>query len=141
MADEQTQAPAAKPEKSPAPEEKPFADFIQQHYLPALKTGLEKQGITDLNLGFTHAKVAVAGLEKEPPCAQVVGTWKKGLHQFNLYFFKEDIKGPRAFSYSHNGAKPSTLEPFLIDEKKITLDLLVFGVITRLNGQKLLMLN
>jgi len=32
--------------------------------------------------------------------------------------------------------KPSTLEPFLIDERKVTLDLMVFGVMQRLNGQK-----
>jgi len=28
------------------------------------------------------------------------------------------------------------LEPFLIDERKVTLDLMVFGVMQRLNGQK-----
>ena len=31
---------------------------------------------------------------------------------------------------------PATIEPFLLDERKITLDLLVFGVIQRLNAQK-----
>ncbi|MDE5116328.1 MAG: DUF2996 domain-containing protein, partial [Trichodesmium sp. St2_bin2_1] len=36
---------------------------------------------------------------------------------------------------------PATLEPFLIDERKITLNLLVFGVIQRLNAQKWLSLN
>jgi len=139
MADEQTTAP--KKEKPPAPEKKPFAEFIQEDYLPALEAGLEKQGITDLKLNFTQAQIAVQGMEKEPSCWQVIGTWKNGQHQFNVYFFKEDIKGQRAFSYSQNGAKPSTLEPFLIDERKITLGLLVFGVITRLNGQKWLTLN
>ncbi|MGB3208973.1 MAG: DUF2996 domain-containing protein, partial [Crinalium sp.] len=37
--------------------------------------------------------------------------------------------------------KPSTLEPFLIDERKVTLDLMVFGVIQRLNAQKWLVRN
>jgi len=33
------------------------------------------------------------------------------------------------------------LEPFLIDERKAPLDLLVFGVIQRLNAQKWLQAN
>ena len=141
MADEQTKKPAPKKEKPPAPETKPFAEFIKQDYLPALKTGLEKQGISDLKLSFTEAKISVRGLENEPPCPQVIGTWEGGVNQFNVYFFNSDIKGQRGFSYTRNGSQPGTLEPFLIDEKKITLNLLVFGVVTRLNGQKWLTLN
>ncbi|MGB3653084.1 MAG: DUF2996 domain-containing protein, partial [Rivularia sp. (in: cyanobacteria)] len=46
-----------------------------------------------------------------------------------------DIKGKKAFS-CNEGKRPSTLESFLIDERRITLDLMVFGVVQRLNGQK-----
>ena len=65
-----------------------------------------------------------------------MGRWQQnGSRQFNLYFPKEDIQGQRAFS-CNEGSRPSTLEPFLIDERKVTLDLLLYGVLQRLDGQK-----
>jgi Protein of unknown function (DUF2996) len=132
---------AAKKEKAPAVEDKPFAEFIQQDFLPALKTGLAKQGVDDLDLKFEKQKIPVIGYAGEPECWQILGNWKRGSRQFRVYFTKEDIQGPRAFSFAENGGKPSTLEPFLIDERKITLDLLVFGVVQRLNAQKWLVRN
>lgn len=145
-ADGEAGAPAAKPkkEKAPAVEDKPFAEFVQQDYLPALKKGLAAQGIQDVALSFEKQKIPIVGFANEPDCWQIVGRWNSGWHQprqFNLYFFKEDIQGTRGFSYSESGGKPSTLEPFLIDERKVSLDLLVFGVIQRLNGQKWLVRN
>ena len=133
-------AKAAKKEKAPAVEDKPFAEFIQQNYLPALKTALADQGVKDLDLTFEKQKVPIVGYNQTDDCWQVMGRWQNGLRQFNLYFPKEDIQGQRAFS-CNEGSKPSTLEPFLIDERKITLDLMVFGVIQRLNGQKWLTRN
>ena len=137
-------APAAKPpkkEKAPALEDKPFADFIQQDYLPALQTALDKQGVKDLDLTFAKQKFAIAGLNAAEECWQIIGKFQGGQRQFNLYFPKEDIQAQRAFSCAENGTKTSTLEPFLIDERKITLDLMVFGVIQRLNAQKWLKRN
>ncbi|WP_216351229.1 DUF2996 domain-containing protein [Leptolyngbya sp. 'hensonii'] len=132
---------AAKKEKPPALEDKPFAEFIQQDYLPALKAALEKQGIADLSLALAKQKIPVTGFAQEPECWQIVGTWEAGKRQFNLYFFKEDIQGHKAFSYTENAAKASTLESFLIDERKVTLDLMVFGIMQRLNAQKWLVRN
>jgi len=86
-------------------------------------------------------KIPVIGYAQEPECWQIVGNWDKGLRQFRVYFIKDDIQGQRAFSFAENGGKPSTLEPFLIDDRKITLDLLVFGVVQRLNAQKWLVRN
>jgi hypothetical protein len=150
MAEETNQQPtapkadkaAAKPkkEKPPALEDKPFVEFMQQDYLPSLKKALEAQGVKELALNFEKQKVSVKGFEQIGDCWQVVGSWRKGQRQFNLYFPEEDIQGKKAFS-CNEGAKPSTLESFLIDERKITLDLLVFGVTQRLNGQKWLALN
>ena len=131
----------AKKEKAPAVEDKPFAEFINQDYLPALKDALAKQGLKDLDLTFAQQKIPVAGFTSEPPCWQVIGRWEGGRRQFNIYFLKEDIQGQRAFSYADNGGKPSTLEPFLIDERKITLDLLLLGAVQRLNAQKWLVRN
>jgi len=61
--------------------------------------------------------------------------------QFTVYFSKADLNAQKAFSCADAGRSPSTIEPFLIDERKAPLDLLVFGVIQRLNAQKWLSAN
>lgn len=137
-------AKAAKKEKPPAVEDKPFTDFIQQDYLPALKAGLAKQGVEDVDLSFEKQKIFVQGFSDAPDCWQVIGHWTSSLNQprqFNIYFLKDEIQGAKAFSYAESGGKPSTLESFLIDERKITLPLLVFGALQRLNAQKWLVRN
>ncbi len=134
-------AKAAKKEKAPALEDKPFAEFIQTDYLPALATALKKEGVQELELKLVKQKFPIHGLEKSDDTWQIVGNWEGGKRQFNLYFPKEDIQGQRGFSCAENGTKASTLEPFLIDERKITLELLVFGVTQRLNAQKWLARN
>lgn len=132
---------AAKKEKAPAVEDKPFANFMQEDCLPALKSAFEKQGVQDLKVALEKQKLAIAGLNEAEECWQVIGTWQGGQRQFNLYFPEENIQGQRAFSCADNGTKTSTLEPFLIDERKVTLDLIVFGVIQRVNAQKWLVRN
>lgn len=121
--------PAAKPkvEKLPAIEELPFEEFITTHYLPTLTKAFGKQGVNDLQLEFDNS--------------QVRGKWAQGLRQFTVYFSKSDINSQKAFSCADSGRSPSTIEPFLIDERKAPLDLLVFGVIQRLNAQKWLTAN
>ncbi len=125
----------AKKEKAPGVEDKPFVEFIQQDYLPALQKAIAKEGVQDLQISFAKQKLPIVGYEKAEDCWQIAGSWQNGLRQFNLYFPEEDIQGKKAFS-CNEGKKPSTLESFLIDERKITLDLLVFGIVQRLNGQK-----
>ncbi|MBW4613159.1 MAG: DUF2996 domain-containing protein [Desmonostoc vinosum HA7617-LM4] len=128
-------AKAAKKEKAPAVEDKPFVEFIQQDYLPALQKAIAQQGVQDLQVSFAKQKVPITGFNSTEEYWQVIGSWQNGLRQFNLYFPEEDIQGKKGFS-CNEGKKPSTLESFLIDERKITLDLLVFGLVQRLNGQK-----
>ena len=125
----------AKKEKAPGVENKPFAEFVQQDYLPALKQGLQKQGIQDIDLVFEKQKIPIYGYQSDT-CWQVIGHWSNGQHEFRVYFPSEDIQGQRAFSCADYKTHPSTLEPFLIDERTVTLDLLVFGVVRRLNAQK-----
>jgi Protein of unknown function (DUF2996) len=132
---------APKKEKPPALEAKPFTDFINQDYLPALTQALTTQGITDLHVDLERSKIAVKGFENEPECNQVIGRWNGGKRQFNVYFFGDDIQGQRAISCVDLGTTASTIESFLIDERKITLDLLVSGVVLRLNSQKWLLRN
>ncbi|MEH2402759.1 DUF2996 domain-containing protein [Nostoc sp.] len=134
-------AKAAKKEKAPAVEDKPFVEFIEQDYLPALQKAIAQQGVQDLQVSFAKQKVPITGFESAEECWQIIGSWTEiGQRQFNLYFPEEDIQGKKGFS-CNEGKKPSTLESFLIDERRITLDLLVFGLVQRLDGQKWLGIN
>jgi len=135
-------ATAAKPkkEKPPAVEDKPFAEFITQHFMPSLTETLKKFGINDLDLKFEQQPLPIQGLS-DTDCWQVVGKMKGGQRQFRIGFLKEDITGQKFFCCADNGAQPSLLESFMIDERKVTLDLMVLYTIQRLNGQKWLTLN
>lgn len=115
-------APKAKAAKKEALEDKPFPDFISQDYLPALEKAFAAKSVSDLELSFANNQIA--------------GQWLKGQRNFTVYFAQADLNSARAFSCSTGKVAPSTLEPFLVDERKITLDLLVFGVIQRINAQK-----
>ena len=139
-ADTEKKVPPKK-EKPPALEAKPFADFINQDYLPTLQKSLLEKGIDDLSVSLEQAKIAVNGYETAPACSQVIGRWDGGKRQFNVYFFEDNIQGQRAISIVDRATKSSSIEPFLIDERKITLDLLVSSVVLRLNGQKWLTRN
>jgi hypothetical protein len=137
-------AAKAKKEKAPAVEDKPFADFIPQDFLPALKAGLTKQGIQEFELAFEQQPIGIKGFQQAPPCWQIIGRWNSAYKQpkeFRLYFFDGDIQGQKGFSYTESTVKASTLESFLIDERKVSLGLLVFGTLQRLNAQKWLVRN
>jgi Protein of unknown function (DUF2996) len=114
--------PKAKAPKKEAVEDKPFGDFVKQDYLPALEKAFASKNVSDLKLSFDSK--------------QVSGQWMNGQRQFTVYFPQESINAQRAFSCTIGKTAASTIEPFLGDERKITLDLLVFGVIQRLNAQK-----
>ncbi|AFZ02556.1 DUF2996 domain-containing protein [Calothrix sp. PCC 6303] len=126
---------AAKKEKAPTVEDKPFLDFMQQDYLPALQQAIASEGVRDLQLNFAKQKVPVRGMQNADECWQIVGSWQNGNRQFNVYFPDEDIQGKKGFS-CNEGRVPSTLESFLIDERKVSLDMLVNRLVWRLNGQK-----
>ncbi|BAZ37447.1 hypothetical protein NIES4101_33690 [Calothrix sp. NIES-4101] len=125
---------AAKKEKAPTVEDKPFLDFMQQDYVPALQKAIASEGVRDLTLSFAKQQIPIRGVQLGE-CWQVIGSWQNGYRQFNLYFPEENIQGKKAFS-CNEGKVPSTLESFLIDERKVTLDMLVSRLVYRLNGQK-----
>lgn len=131
----------AKKEKPPAPEDKPFPEFITQEFIPNLTKTLANQGISDLELKFGKQPLPIPGLQQNSDCWQVTGNWQNGKRQFLLAFAKEDITGPKFYAAADNGSHPTTLESFMIDERKVTLDLMVFYVVQRLNGQKWLARN
>lgn len=134
-------AAKAKKAKPPKLEDKPFSEFIQEHYLPALTEAMAKEGIDDLDLTFVEQGVPIKGANSNEPCWQVVGKWDNGERQFNIYFPDEDIKGQKAFSRSTYGNNPSTIESFMIDERRVNLELLVMYTVQRLNAQKWLTRN
>lgn len=113
--------------KQPTIEELPFNEFITTHYLPALTKAFTNAGITDLSLNIEELRIK--------------GNWANNVRKFMIYFAKEDINGQKAFSCWDAGSQPSVIEPFLVDERKATLDLMVFGVMQRLNAEKWLRAN
>lgn len=132
---------AGKKAKKPDVEDKPFNEFIAEDFIPALEEALAQQEIEDVEINFVKQPLVIAGAASQDECWQVIGKWQEGQRQFNLYFLEEDIKGQKAFSYTTSGAQPSTLESFMIDERRVKLDLLVLYVLQRLNGQKWLVRN
>ncbi len=135
---------AKKKEKPPKLEDKPFNEFIEQHYLPSLKEAMAAAGVDDLSLEFAKRKLEVMGQSDSDDYWQVQGQWEEaseGKHQFNIAFIDEDISGQKVFTLSANDAKPSTIEQFMGDERRITLDLMVLYTVQRLNGQKWLTRN
>ncbi len=133
-------AKAPKKEKPPALEDKPFSDFINQDFLPALKQTLAKVGISDLALTFEQQSLPIADLGDDQYW-QVIGRWLGGQRQFHVIFSKADIQAPKYFTCADYGAQPTLLESFMIDERKVNLDLLLLYVVQRLNGQKWLVMN
>ena len=95
----------------------------------------KEEGLDDLQLSFNTEPINVIGVDKDS-YPQVIGRWAEGKRQFNIAFLEESIKGPKIFSYATNGAPPSTIEQFMGDERRITLDLMVLFVLRRLKGQK-----
>jgi Protein of unknown function (DUF2996) len=131
-------APAAKKVKAPAVEDKPLPEFMTQDCLPVLIEQLTAQGIQGLDLTFKTQKIAVRGYESLPECWQIEAKWQahQKAHQFNVYFFDADLQGQRGFSVSLGNQLPSTMESFRIDERKMSLNLFISGVLQRLNSQK-----
>ena len=136
---EEKKATAAKPKKEKL-EDKPFQEFVTEHLLPAIKATLGKVGVDDLDLTFAQEPLPVEGVS-DVDCWQIIGTFKGAQRQFRIGFLKEDIKGQKFFCCADNGAQPSLLESFMIDERRVTLDLIVLYTVQRLNGQKWLTAN
>jgi len=134
----QSGSSAKKKEEEPPIEDKPFPEFIEQHYEPALKEALSEQGIKDLELEFKKEQFPLPDADE---CSQVIGRWDGGKRRFNIYFLDDDISGQKAFSYTASDSPPSTIESFMIDERKVNLELLVMYTVQRLNGQKWLARN
>ncbi len=122
--------PPAKP-KPPKPEDKPFPEFIDTLFLPAVAKQLLENGITVDRLERIDGDRPVVGGN----CPMVVGDLPGG-RRFWLCFAKEDINSGKVIALADPGSDPTLLESFLIDEKRMSLALLVSRLLQRLNGQK-----
>lgn len=120
--------PAAKP---PAPEDQPFASFVPNLLIPALKQEISAYGGPSCEISLEQGPMPVVG----SPCWMVVGQLP-GERRFWLCFTQDAISSAKTIALAESGAEPSLLESFLIDEKKTTLALLVSRLVQRLNGQK-----
>lgn len=133
----QKAAPAAKPGATPdkpkpaAVEDQPFERFLPDLLLPAVAAECQSYGGPAPTLVFEEGPMPVVGVS----CWMLKGTLP-GERRFWLCFTRPDIQSSKTVALAEAGAEPSLLESFLIDERKMTLPLLVSRLVQRLNGQK-----
>lgn len=125
------EAATAAKAKPPAPEDQPFATFVPELLLPALAAECRSYGGPSPEMSFEQGAMPVVGA----PCWIVKGSLP-GERRFWLCFTDADIQSAKTVALAEAGAEPSLLESFLIDERKMTLPLLVSRLVQRLNGQK-----
>ena len=125
-----------KPKKELPIEKKPFQEFINIHLIPALIDEINQRGLEIININLKNTNRPIAGDK-----CWVINCEIKDTCIFWLSFEKEDISSLKSISLSKPNQKPSIIESFLIDEKRITLKLIISRVLQRLNGQKLIGIN
>ena len=125
-----------KPKKEIPIEKKPFNEFINDHLLPSLIYEFKERGFEVSNIYLKNTSRPIAGDK-----CWVIYCDIKDICNFWLSFEKEDISSLKSISLCKSNQKPSVIESFLIDEKRITLQLIISRILQRLNGQKLIGIN
>jgi len=125
-----------KPKKELPIEKKPFHEFVNIHLIPALIEEINQRGLEINNINLMNTNRPIAGDK-----CWVINCEIKDTCNFWLSFEKDDISSLKSISLSRPNQKPSIIESFLIDEKRITLKLIISRVLQRLNGQKLIGVN
>ena len=124
-------AKPAKPAPKPKPEDKPFANFIQEDLLPSLTKSLTAREQAPVSLELVEGERPVVGGQ----CWMVQGELPSE-RRFWLCFESDAITSGKTIALAESGSDPSLLESFLIDEKRINQALLESRLLQRLNGQK-----
>ena len=121
------------PKKEIPIEKKPFDEFVNIDLIPSIKNEFNQRGleVEEINLKYTFRPVA------GDKC-WVVYCAIKNTCNFWLSFDKQDITSSKSISISKTNQNASVIESFLIDEKRITLKLIISRILQRLNGQKLI---
>ena len=125
-----------KPKKELPIEKKPFQEFINVHLIPSLTEEINQRGLEINYINLQNTNRPIAGDK-----CWVINCEIKDICNFWLSFEKEDISSSKSISLSKPNQTPSIIESFLIDEKRITLKLIISRVLQRLNGQKLIGVN
>jgi hypothetical protein len=124
-------AEAAKPaaEDSPkaaakkvAKEEKPFEQQITEEVIPAAIAAFQKRGVSDLELRLEGKTL--------------VGAFAEGKKQFSVLFAEGSLNGRKFFRCTTEGSPASTIESFMIDERRVDVNLFVFYLVQRLYAQQ-----
>ena len=109
------------PKKAKVPE-KPFAQAISEDVIPNTISALKSRGVDDLELVFNDNTLE--------------GKFKSGQRKFTVLFSDADLNASKGFTCTTGGAPVSTIESFMIDERKVSADLLVFYIVQRLYAQQ-----
>ena len=125
-----------KPKKELPIEKKPFQEFINVHLIPSLTEEINQRGLEINYISLQNTNRPIAGDK-----CWVINCEIKDTCNFWLSFEKDDISSFKSISLSKPNQTPSIIESFLIDEKRITLKLIISRVLQRLNGQKLIGVN
>jgi len=125
-----------KPKKELPIEKKPFQEFINIHLIPSLIEEINQRGLEINYINLQNTNRPIAGDK-----CWVINCEIKDTCNFWLSFEKDDISSLKSISLSKPNQTPSIIESFLIDEKRITLKLIISRVLQRLNGQKLIGVN
>ena len=131
-----TQKKPAKPVKPPKLEDKPFKEFVCSHLIPGLKLSIENKGTIVSDIKLIEGKRPVVGGN----CWMIYCEIREQ-RRFWLCFSQDKIISDKTILLAESNSEPSIVESFLIDEKKITLPLLISRVLQRLNGQKWIGIN
>ncbi|XP_048423358.1 uncharacterized protein LOC103956060 isoform X1 [Pyrus x bretschneideri] len=122
-ADQKAAAPA-KPKVAAKAPMKALPQMMVEDVIPPLKAILETQDeLSDIELCFQDNRLEGSFIKKG------------NFYSFWAFFPSGVLTGPKGFSLSSYGSGVSTVEPFLIDEKKITAKHIVFWVEKRLAAQ------
>ena len=125
-----------KPKKEMPIEKKPFIEFINDHLFPSLTLEFKERGFEVNIINLEKTSRPIAGDK-----CWVIYCEIKDICNFWLSFEKDDISSLKSISLCKSNQQPSVIESFLIDEKRITLQLIISRILQRLNGQKLLGIN
>jgi len=125
-----------KPKKELPIEKKPFQEFVNVYLIPGLIKEINQRGLEINNINLENTNRPIAGDK-----CWVINCEIRNTCNFWLSFEKEDISSLKSISLSKPNQKPSIIESFLIDEKRITLKLIISRILQRLNGQKLIGVN
>ena len=125
-----------KPIKELPIEKKPFQEFVNVHLIPSLIEEINQRGLEINYINLQNTNRPIAGDK-----CWVINCEIKDTCKLWLSFETDDISSLKSISLSKPNQTPSIIESFLIDEKRITLKLIISRVLQRLNGQKLIGVN